>query len=257
MSADGGDRHREVARTRLQVDAGAGNVRGKPAAVRERDHVVLVALPDRHPARRGRRAGIPSRRGTPGRRRASQRCRCGSRRSGSRPCRRRTRRSAPPCRRRRQAAERGDDLVAGDPASALPPCPGTPTALPARARRCRTPRCSPAPSRPGSPGPRPCTGRPPPPTRRPGSGRQQRGAAERVRATAGEADRDEFARADRVEDSGHVGDDVADRAAGSRRGVLVARPRRLHHAQARARWPPLAPSRSGPGPTACPRAPRG
>ena len=32
---------------RLQVDAGAGDVRAEPLAVRERDHVVLVALPDR------------------------------------------------------------------------------------------------------------------------------------------------------------------------------------------------------------------
>src|ERR1700761_7081553 len=49
-AVDHGDGHREVAGAGFQVDAGAGDVRGEPPAVRERDHVVLVALPDRRPA---------------------------------------------------------------------------------------------------------------------------------------------------------------------------------------------------------------
>ncbi len=49
-AADRGDRHGQVPGAGFQVDTGTGNAGGEPLAVRERDHVVLVALPDRDPA---------------------------------------------------------------------------------------------------------------------------------------------------------------------------------------------------------------
>ena len=61
--------------------------------------------------------------------------------------------------------------------------------------------------------------------------RQQRGAGERVRSAAGEADRHELAGPERVENLGHVARDVGDPAAGPRRGPLVAGSGRHHDPQ--------------------------
>jgi uncharacterized protein (TIRG00374 family) len=46
-AVEGAHGHRQVPLARHQVDARAGDVRGEPLAVRERDHPVLVTLPDR------------------------------------------------------------------------------------------------------------------------------------------------------------------------------------------------------------------
>ena len=58
-AVDGGSRHREVPGARFQVNAGTGGVRAEPLAVGERDHVVLVALPDGRPAAEGVQAEAP------------------------------------------------------------------------------------------------------------------------------------------------------------------------------------------------------
>ena len=61
-AVDGAHGHRQVPVTWHQVSAGAADVGGQPPAVRERDHPVLVALPDRHRCRLGghRRRGLPA-----------------------------------------------------------------------------------------------------------------------------------------------------------------------------------------------------
>ena len=66
-AVDGAHGHRQVTVTRHQVSAGAGDVRGQPLAVRERDHPVLVTLPDGHRRRPGgrRRRGLPAQGETP------------------------------------------------------------------------------------------------------------------------------------------------------------------------------------------------
>src|ERR1035438_9891201 len=58
-AVEGADGQREVALAWEQVGAGTGNVGGQPLAVRERDHLVLVALPDGD--RRGRGGWVPGR----------------------------------------------------------------------------------------------------------------------------------------------------------------------------------------------------
>ena len=56
-AVEGTHGHRQVTVTWHQVDAGVPDVRGQPLAVRERDHPVLVALPDGRPARASAGAG--------------------------------------------------------------------------------------------------------------------------------------------------------------------------------------------------------
>ena len=50
-AVEGAHRHRQVTVARHQVNAGAPDAGGQPLPVRERDHLVLVALPDGHRSR--------------------------------------------------------------------------------------------------------------------------------------------------------------------------------------------------------------